>query len=119
MAETGTSGRRGAGAGAGANRDARPQAGSRSRTRTRAGAAGAAEAPPAAEPSEDPVCTVAFCPICMAVTTARDAAPEAVEHLLVAAREFFLAARSLIDVRADDLGDGDRDRSHLERIDIA
>jgi hypothetical protein len=72
------------------------------------------------EPAGAAVCTVAFCPICMAVTTAQGAAPEAVEHLLNAAREFFLAARAVIDARGDDLerskGPGPRT---IERIDIA
>ena len=58
-----------------------------------------------AEPPEgkqqQPVCTVAFCPICLAVTAGQGAAPDVVEHLLAAAREFFLAARAVIDVRAD------------------
>jgi hypothetical protein len=56
----------------------------------------------------------------MALTTAQGAAPEAVEHLLNAAREFFLAARAVIDARGDDLerskGPGPRT---IERIDIA
>jgi hypothetical protein len=77
--------------------------------------------PPHADaPAGPPVCTVAFCPICMAVTTAQGAAPEALEHLLNAAREFFLAARAVIDARGDDLerskGSGPRT---IERIDIA
>jgi hypothetical protein len=77
--------------------------------------------PPRADsPAGPPVCTVAFCPICMAVTTAQGAAPEALEHLLNAAREFFLAARAVIDARGDDLerskGSGPRT---IERIDIA
>jgi hypothetical protein len=67
-----------------------------------------------------PVCTVAFCPICMAVTAAQTVAPDAVEHLLNAAREFLLAARAVVDARADDLAGGSDDRSRrLERIDIA
>lgn len=80
--------------------------------------------PPPAEAAETrqgaPACTVAFCPICMMVTAAQEAAPDAVEHLLKAAREFFLAARAVIDVRGDDL-DGERAamRTRLERVDIA
>ena len=50
---------------------------------------------------QPPVCTVAFCPICMAVTAGQSAAPDVFEHLLAAAREFFLAARAVIDVRGD------------------
>lgn len=70
--------------------------------------------------SRQPVCSVAFCPICMAVTAAQVAAPDAVEHLLNAAREFLLAARAVVDARADDVAgrDGARSRT-LERIDIA
>jgi hypothetical protein len=66
------------------------------------------------------VCTVAFCPICMAVTASQGAAPDALEHLLNAAREFFLAARAVIDARADDLerSSGKKGRP-LEKIDIA
>lgn len=66
------------------------------------------------------VCTVAFCPICTAVTTARSLAPEAVDHLLNAAREFFLAARAVIDVRADDLKADHQEerRTRLQKIEI-
>lgn len=65
------------------------------------------------------VCTVAFCPICMAVTAAQGAAPDAVEHLLKAAREFFLAARAVIDVRGDHLeGSGPPPPDDLEKIEI-
>ncbi len=66
-----------------------------------------------------PVCTVAFCPICMAVTAAETAAPEAVEHLLNAAREFLLAARAVVDARADDLARQQDGKKNLERIEIA
>jgi hypothetical protein len=70
--------------------------------------------------STTPVCTVAFCPICMAVTATQGAAPDAMEHLLNAAREFFLAARAVIDARADDLERAKSGASRrLERIDIA
>jgi len=80
--------------------------------------------PPPETPSDGPdaatlVCNVAFCPICMAVTAARGAAPEAIEHLLKAARELFLAARAVIDVRADDLDGHERSGpTRLEKIDI-
>ena len=67
-----------------------------------------------------PVCTVAFCPICMVVTAAQGAAPDTVEHLLKAAREFFLAARAVIDVRADHLeGETRTGPTKLEKIEIA
>jgi hypothetical protein len=66
------------------------------------------------------VCTVAFCPICLVVTSAQGAAPDAMDHLLKAAREFFLAARAVIDARADHLAGEDPSRAvRLERIDIA
>jgi hypothetical protein len=66
------------------------------------------------------VCTVAFCPICLAVTAAQGAAPGAVEHLLSAARELFLAARAVIDARAEDLdGRGRAGRPRMEKIEIA
>ena len=94
-------------------------------TKARAGNASARvveELPPPAHEdraSEKLVCNVAFCPICMAVTATRGAAPDVVEHLLAAAREFFLAARAVIDVRADDLsGEGDEGPTRLEKIDI-
>lgn len=83
------------------------------------------EVPPAAQGPGDAeqgalVCNVAFCPICMAVTTARTVAPDAIDHLLAAAREFFLAARAVIDVRAGDLEGETSPNSgtHLEKIEI-
>jgi hypothetical protein len=99
-----------------------PEPGARSRT-TRARRVVEEVPPPArdvgdAEPGTL-VCDVAFCPICMAVTTARTVAPEAIDHLLAAAREFFLAARAVIDVRADDLeGEARPGGTHLEKIEI-
>lgn len=65
-----------------------------------------------------PLCSVAFCPICLTVTAAQAAAPDAVDHLLSAAREFFLAARAVIDARAEDL-QGARGPTKLERVEIA
>ena len=82
---------------------------------------GAAAAEEAAAPPQ-PVCTVAFCPICMAVTAGQGAAPDVFEHLLAAAREFFLAARAVIDVRGDHVSgvekspNGSKD---FERIEIS
>jgi hypothetical protein len=58
----------------------------------------------------------------MAVTAAQGAAPDALEHLLAAAREFFLAARAVIDVRGDHLADPDAEPTPgrtFERIDIS
>ncbi|MEX2203686.1 MAG: hypothetical protein WD965_06315 [Actinomycetota bacterium] len=75
---------------------------------------------PRAKDADDgrPICTVAFCPICMAVTAAQTAAPEAVEHLLNAAREFLLAARAVVDARADDLAGQQDGKKNFERIEI-
>ncbi len=66
---------------------------------------------------EHPVCTVAFCPICMMVTTIGDLRPELVEHLLAAGREMLLAARAVIDARLQTLQE-DEPASGLKRIDI-
>jgi hypothetical protein len=54
----------------------------------------------------------------MAVTAAQGAAPDAVEHLLKAAREFFLAARAVIDTRADHLEGEQKAATRLEKIEI-
>jgi hypothetical protein len=66
-------------------------------------------------------CPVAWCPVCFAVTAVQPVKPEAVEHLLKAGAEFFLALRSLIDARADDIaGDaaGREGERELRKIDI-
>ncbi len=56
----------------------------------------------------------------MAVTAAQGAAPETVEHLLKAAREFFFAARAVIDARGDHLAGAEQPRKpDLQKIDIA
>ena len=78
-------------------------------------------APPEGK-QQQPVCTVAFCPICMAVTAGQAAAPDVVEHLLAAAREFFLAARAVIDVRGDHVSGADQNPNgskDFERIEIS
>ena len=87
--------------------------------------AGKAEAHPvdtSAERSPDGekphVCSVAFCPIGMALTGVQQAGPEVLDHLLAAAREFFLAAKAVIDARAEDFEGGASDGG-LERIEIA
>jgi hypothetical protein len=58
----------------------------------------------------------------MAVTAGQGAAPDMIEHLLAAAREFFLAARAVIDVRGDHLagtdGSGNGSRG-FEKIEIS
>jgi hypothetical protein len=80
-----------------------------------------AEPPPNADDGDGRplVCNVAFCPICLAVTAAQAAAPDAIEHLLKAAGEFFLAARAVIDARGDHLaGDGAKHKPDLQRIEI-
>jgi hypothetical protein len=88
-------------------------------------AEGAEDAPPQEEPSHPhvaspaPVCSVAMCPICLAVTAVQPLKPEVIEHLLVAGREFFLAFRALLDQRGDDMtGHPDEGDGGLEKIDI-
>lgn len=101
--------------------------GSSTKSGTRSKARSAPKPPPAPEPeapARAPVCTVAFCPICMAVTAAAGAAPDALEHLLAAAREFFLAARAVVDARGDHLagagaGEEPEPSRRFERIDIS
>jgi hypothetical protein len=63
------------------------------------------------------VCNVAFCPIGLALTAVQPLKPDVVEHLLVAGREFFLAAKALMDARADDLKQ-DGGPTTFEKIDI-
>jgi hypothetical protein len=60
-------------------------------------------AAPAVEASvpANPVCSVAFCPICMVVTALGEARPELVEHLLLASREMLLAVRAVIDAKLE------------------
>jgi hypothetical protein len=72
----------------------------------------------AAEPGH--VCTVAFCPIGLALVAAERVQPDVVSHLLVAGREFFLAAKAVMDARAEDLGaDAPSDGpARMEHIDI-
>jgi hypothetical protein len=84
---------------------------------------------PAPEPDEQDVgpehpgseaehlCNVAFCPIGLALSAVQPLKPDVVEHLLVAGREFFLAAKALLDARGEELrkaGVG----STIEKIDI-
>lgn len=64
-----------------------------------------------------PVCTVGFCPICLAVTAIQPLRPDVVEHLLNAGKEFLLAATSVLDARADEAAP-DRRPTQLEKIDI-
>ncbi len=76
-------------------------------------------APPASEshPEGGQVCTVGFCPICLAVTAVQPLKPEAVEHLLNAGREFLLAMTAVMGARADETG-GKEKAPTLTRIDI-
>lgn len=89
-----------------------------------AGDAETQDRPPQPEPSHEhlapaPVCSVAMCPICLAVTAVQPLKPEVIEHLLVAGREFFLAFRALLDQRGDDMtGRPDEGDGGLEKIDI-
>src|SRR5215210_3344339 len=94
-------------------------------TRRTAGSPPVAAAPdPGPTPTEAAgpghVCIVAFCPIGLALAAAERVQPDVVSHLLVAGREFFLAAKAVIDARAEDLG-GDVPRegpARMEHIDI-
>jgi hypothetical protein len=74
---------------------------------------------------EPATCPVAWCPVCLAVTAVQPVRPEVVEHLLKAGTEFFLALRSLVDARADEVakrsdgGNGaDAPDTGLHKIDI-
>ena len=49
----------------------------------------------AAPAGQAPECQ--FCPLCQAMAALRSARPEAVEHLLKAGAELFLAARALLE----------------------
>jgi hypothetical protein len=79
-----------------------------------------AAAPPSDVPDPEPrdhVCTVGFCPICLAVTAVQPLRPEAVEHLINAGREFLLAMSAILGARAE--GSTGREASPtLTRIDI-
>jgi hypothetical protein len=64
------------------------------------------------------VCTVGFCPICLAVTAVQPIKPEAVEHLLNAGREFLLAMSAVLGARAEEAAGRKERASTLTRIDI-
>jgi hypothetical protein len=70
-----------------------------------------------AHDADGQVCTVGFCPICLAVTTVQPLKPEAVEHLLNAGRELLLAMTAVLGARADEAG-GKEKAPTLTRIDI-
>ena len=80
-------------------------------------AEGEADPGPKQHASGDQVCTVGFCPICLAVTAVQPLRPEAVEHLLNAGREFLLAMTAVLGARADEAG-GTEAAPTLTRIDI-
>lgn len=77
-------------------------------TRRSSERAAAGSAPP------PPVCSVGFCPVAMVLTATQQVRPELIEHVLAAGREFLLAAKALIDARAEDMPRS----SPLEKIDI-
>ena len=61
------------------------------------------------------VCSVAFCPISLALSGVEGVRPDAVEHLLAAGREFLLATKAVLDERAAQSGAGS---TGLQKIDI-
>ena len=78
----------------------------------------AADAPGAPEADEaSHICGVAFCPIGLALSAVQPLRPDAVEHLLVAGRELFLAMRTIVDARAEQF-EGEGKGATFEHIDI-
>jgi len=77
-----------------------------------------AEAPEEPARHDGAVCSVAFCPIGLALSTVQGAAPDVLEHLLKAAQEFLLATRAVIDNRARDF-EGEPADASLQRIEIS
>jgi hypothetical protein len=71
----------------------------------------------AAPSDQHPTCSVAFCPICLVVTTIGEARPELVDHLMAAGLEILLAARTAIDARVKSM-ELEEPRKGLQRIDI-
>ena len=67
-----------------------------------------------ASETQQPICSVALCPICLVVTAVGEARPDLVQHLLGASREVLLAVRSLNDARLE----GTAKPSKLERIKV-
>lgn len=80
------------------------------------GRSGSAASPKEQDGRGQHVCPVTFCPIGLALSTVDRASPEVVDHLLAAAREFLLAAKTLIETRVADAGGA---QTKLERIEIA
>jgi hypothetical protein len=85
---------------------------------TEPAAEAAAEGSAAGHP--EPVCQVAWCPICFAVGAVQPIQPEVVEHLLRAGTEMLMAFRSVLDARVGQTGEGDEDPgpTRLEKIDL-
>jgi hypothetical protein len=84
---------------------------------------GAGSPPPASEPetasaTQGHACNVAFCPIGLAISAVQPLRPDAVEHLLVAGRELFLAMRTIVDARADQLDGSEGPDTSFEKIEI-
>jgi hypothetical protein len=86
-------------------------------TAKRSRARGSTGPEPETHAAGDQVCTVGFCPICLAVTAVQPLKPEAIEHLLNAGREFLLAMTAVLGARAEDAG-GKEKAPTLTRIDI-
>jgi hypothetical protein len=86
-------------------------------TAKRSRAGGTTAPQPGSHAPGDQVCTVGFCPICLAVTAVQPLKPEAIEHLLNAGREFLLAMTAVLGARADEAGGADAGPT-LTRIDI-
>jgi hypothetical protein len=63
------------------------------------------------------VCQVAFCPIGLALSAVQGAAPDVLEHLLAAAREFLLATKAVVDARSADLEEP-KPSTRMEKIEI-
>jgi hypothetical protein len=110
MAESGTGTKRSP------RKKSAPKGGS-ARPPTDGGAERETESAAASASTPSHVCSVAFCPIGMALTSIQGAGPEVLDHLLAAAREFLLAARAVIDARAADFEGGAR-AGGLEKIEI-
>jgi hypothetical protein len=66
---------------------------------------------------ESHACPVAFCPIGMALAAVQGAAPDVLEHLLAAAREFLLATKAVVDARGADFEEKQKPAT-LQKIEI-
>ena len=77
---------------------------------------GEAKGPAGEDRAASHVCSVAFCPISMALSAVEGARPDAVEHLLAAGREFLLATKAVLEERTAQSGGAGSTK--LEKIDI-